>query len=257
MIKGLLGIIDKMRIEVFPTKEYTEPPKNTIFVQLNPEKYAMRHTVDFCEGQAMGTSGTDLRFNKIEGEEVNFEFFFDSSGIVPPGKIKDGKGEESLLDVVGDVANALKPAIVNPFGEVETVEKEVEEFKNLLMGYDGKTHQTAYLKLLWGGYSLSCRLKTMDIEYTLFRKDGRPIRAKVKCVFKGTIDYKVMVAKENKNSPDLTHERIMKMNDKLPLLSESIYQNDSYYIDVAKKNKLLSFRHVPVGQKIQFPPLKK
>lgn len=256
MILGLLGIIDKMRIEVFPTKEYTEPPKKTIFVQLNPEKYTMRHNVAFCEGQAMGTSGTDLRFNKIEGEEVTFDFVFDSSGVVPPGKIKDGKGEESLLDVVGDIAGALKPAIVNPFGEVATIEKDVEEFKNLLMGYDGDTHQTSYLKLLWGGYSLSCRLKSMDIEYTLFRKDGRPIRAKVRCTFKGTVDYKLMVAKEKKSSPDMTHERVIKMNDKLPLLAEDIYTSNTYYIDVAKNNRLLSFRNVPQGQKIQFPPVK-
>lgn len=256
MIQGIFGIIDKMRIEVFPTKEYLEPPNKTIFVQLNPEKYSMKHNVEFCENQAMGSSGTDLRFNRIEGEEVNFEFFFDSSGIVPPGKIKDGKGEELLLDLVGNISNTLKSAIVNPFAEVETVETEVGEFKKLLMGYNGETHQTAYLKLLWGGYSLCCRLKSMDIEYTLFRKDGRPIRAKVKCVFKGTIDYKLMVAKENKNSPDLTHVRTFKMNDTLALMSESIYQNNTFYIDVAKNNKLLSFRKLSTGQKIKFPPIK-
>src|SRR6478752_1945120 len=184
MIKGLLGIIDKMRIEVFPSSEYTEPPRKTIIVQLNPEKYTMRHAVDFSDGQAMGTSASDLSFNKIEGEEVTFDFLFDSSGIIPPGKIKEGKGEETFLDAAGDIANTLKPAIVNPFGEVQTVEKEVEEFKNLLMGYNGDTHQTSYLKLLWGGYSLACRLTSMDIEYSLFRKDGRPIRAKVKCSFR-------------------------------------------------------------------------
>jgi hypothetical protein len=256
MIKGLLGIIDKMRIEVFPSKEYTEPPTKTIFVQLNPEKYTMKHTVAFCEDQAMGTSGTDLSFNKIDGEEVSFDFVFDSSGIVPPGKIKDGKGEPTFLDTLGDIATTLKPAIVNPFGEVETVEKDVEEFRKLLMGYDGETHQTAYLRLLWGGYSLSCRLKSMDIEYMLFRKDGRPIRAKVKCTFKGTVSYKLMVAQENKNSPDLTHERTIKMNDNLSLLSESIYENNSFYIDVAKNNKLLSFRKINLGQKIKFPPIK-
>jgi Contractile injection system tube protein len=238
------------------SKEYTEPPTKTIFVQLNPEKYTMKHTVAFCEDQAMGTSGTDLSFNKIDGEEVSFDFVFDSSGIVPPGKIKDGKGEPTFLDTLGDIATTLKPAIVNPFGEVETVEKDVEEFRKLLMGYDGETHQTAYLRLLWGGYSLSCRLKSMDIEYMLFRKDGRPIRAKVKCTFKGTVSYKLMVAQENKNSPDLTHERTIKMNDNLSLLSESIYENNSFYIDVAKNNKLLSFRKVDLGQKIKFPPIK-
>ena len=257
MIEGLLGTIEKMRIEVFPTKLYTEPPNKTIFVQLNPEKYTTKHKVEFCEGQAIGSTGGDLKFNKIEGEEINLEFFFDSSGMVPPGKIKEGKGEESLLDAVGAFADSLQPAIVNPFSKIETVEKEVDEFKNLLMGYDGEKHQTAYLRLLWGGFNLTCRLKNMDIEYTLFRKDGRPIRAKVKCVFKETVDYPLMVAKQKKSSPDLTHERVMQMNDRLTLMSETIYDSNHYYIDVAKSNKLLSFRHIPVGQKIQFPPIKK
>ncbi len=255
MIQGLFGVIDKMRIEVFSDKEHKKFRK-TIFVQLNPEKYSMRHNVDFCEGQAMGTSGTDLRFNRIEGEEVNFEFFFDSSGIVPPGKIKDKPGEESLLDIAGNIANTLKPAIVNPFAEVASVDVEVEEFRKLLMEYDGETHQSPFLQLIWGNYNLSCRLKSMDIDYTLFRKDGRPIRAKVKCVFKGTITYELMVAKENKSSPDLTHERVINMNDNLTLLAESIYDNKNFYIDVAKKNKLLSFRQLNTGQKIKFPPIK-
>lgn len=256
MIDGILGIIDKMRIEVFPTKKYQEPPRKTIFVQLNPEKYSLHHNVDFCEGQAIGTSGTDLRFNRIEEEEVNFEFWFDSSGVVPPGKIQDGSGNSAFSNLVENVLDSVSPVFINPLAEVDTVEKQVEEFKNLLMGYDGDTHQTSYLRLLWGGYSLDCRLKSMEIEYSLFRKDGRPIRAKVKCVFKGTVDYKTMVAKENKSSPDLTHERWVKMNDKLTLLSEDIYQNDNYYVDVAKSNKLLTFRNLKVGEKLQFPPIK-
>jgi hypothetical protein len=65
-----------------------------------------------------------------------------------------------------------------------------------------------------------------------------------------------MVAKENKSSPDLTHQRMVKMNDKLTLLSEDIYENSNYYIDVAKNNKLLSFRQLQLGENIIFPPIK-
>ena len=184
MIQAALGIIDKMRIEVFETNDYEKDPKKTIFVQLNPEKYSIKHNVVFNEGQPMGATGNDLKFSKKEPEEVTFEFLFDSSGVVPPGKIKDGKGKMSFLDKAGDVFDALKPAIVNPFDEVKSVEEDLEAFKDLLLGYNGKTHHTAYLQLLWGGYSFQCRLKNMEIEYYLFRKDGRPIRAKAKCTFK-------------------------------------------------------------------------
>ncbi|MBB4804811.1 hypothetical protein HNP38_000083 [Chryseobacterium defluvii] len=255
MIQAALGIIDKMRIEVYENSKYTTP-KKTIFVQLNPEKYTLKHNVMFCEGQPMGASSNNLSFNRIEGEEVTFDFVFDSSGVVPPGKIKDGKGELSLLDKAGDVLGALSPAIVNPFAEVKSVEEDVEEFKKLVMGYNGSTHQTAYLQLLWGGYKLQCRLKSMDIDYMLFRKDGRPIRAKVKCVFKGTATYEVMAARQNKSSPDLTHIRTLGMNDKLALMAENIYENPSYYMDVAQNNRLLSFRKTETGQNISFPPIK-
>jgi len=253
MIETALGIIDKMRIEVYEKSDLKGDPLKTIFVQLNPEKYSMKQNVVFCEGQAIGASGNDLKYNRTEGEEVTFDFVFDSSGVVPPGKIVDGKGKVSLLSKVAD---SLEPAIVNLFEETKTVEKDVDEFRKLLMGYIGKTHQTSYLKLLWGGFTLNCRLKSMDIEYSLFRKDGRPIRAKVKCMFKGTVSYEVMLAKQDKTSPDLTHERVVNMNDKLSILAENVYDSSNYYIDVSKANNLLSFRNIETGVKIQFPPIK-
>lgn len=254
MIQSVLGIIDKMRIEVFDTKDLTVPPKKTIFVQLNPEKYTMKHNVVFYEGQAIGSTSSDLQFNKIEPEEVSFDFVFDSSGVVPPGKIVEGAAGVGLS--LSDITDSISPTFINPLTEVESVEKQVEGFRKAIMEYNGDQHQTPFLKLLWGGYNLSCRLKSMDIEFSLFRKDGRPIRAKAKCIFKGTVEYKLMLAEQNNQSPDLTHERIMTMNDRIPLVAEAIYNNKGFYIDVAKANNLLSFRNLTAGQKINFPPIK-
>jgi Contractile injection system tube protein len=249
-----LGNLEKMSIEVFDKVECTGLPLKTIFVQLNPEKYTIKHNVVFFEGQPIGAAGTSLEFNKIEGEDVSFDFVFDSSGVIPPGKIVDGKGSSmSLLETVKDT---LQSKVNNPFDEVKSVDVEVEEFRKLLMGYIGSTHQISYLLLIWGNYRLNCRLKSMDIEYSLFRKDGRPIRAKVKCVFKGTVSYEVMVAEQNKMSPDITHERTLEMNSKISLMAENIYENPNYYIDVSNHNGLLSFRNSTTGQVLLFPPIK-
>ncbi|MEC4004870.1 hypothetical protein OX283_009405 [Flavobacterium sp. SUN052] len=253
MIQSALGIIDKMRIEVFNTSKY-DTPKKTIFVQLNPEKYSIKQNVIFCEGQPIGASNNDLKFNKIEGEEVSFEFLFDSTGVVPPGKIKSGRGTMSFLEQSSGSLNG--PVNANSTDQSKSVEEELEAFKNLLMGYNGETHETSYLQIIWGGYILKCRLKSIEIDYTLFRKDGRPTRAKAKCVFKGTSSYKLMLASQKKSSPDLTHERTFNMNDKLTLMAETIYENSNFYIDVATKNSLLSFRTIEVGKKIIFPPIK-
>ena len=79
-----------MRIEVYSDDEYMLPLK-TIFVQINPENYTITKNVEYSDTQALGTSNQSLKFNKIGSEEVSFVFIFDSSGVVPPAKIKDGK----------------------------------------------------------------------------------------------------------------------------------------------------------------------
>lgn len=241
MIESVLGIIDKMRIEVYPTKEYNDLEViKTIFVQVNPESYTISREVEYCEGQPIGASSQDLKFNKIGSEEVTFDFLFDSSGVIPPAKIEEGKVEKSSL--ADSLVDVLKPAIANPFEQAATVEQELEEFKRTIAGYHGDTHQTRYLRLLWGGYQLECRLTNISIEYTLFRRDGRPIRAKAVCKFKGTQSYKEMQARQNQQSPDVSHEFVIKQEDKLPLMAQRTYRQSQYYIDVAKANDLLRDR---------------
>ena len=47
MIEGALGIIDKMRIEVYPNKDFNDVEAiKTIFVQVNPESYTTNLEVE-------------------------------------------------------------------------------------------------------------------------------------------------------------------------------------------------------------------
>ncbi|NOY83787.1 MAG: hypothetical protein GXO96_02990 [Nitrospirae bacterium] len=62
-------------------------------------------------------------------------------------------------------------------------------------------------------------------------------------------------AKENKSSPDLTHVRLVKSGDTLPLMSKEIYGTSVHYLRVAQVNGLDDFRNLVPGQEIFFPPL--
>ncbi len=255
MINETLGKIDKMRIEVFETKQFQEPPSKTVYMQLNPEKYNIKSSVEYYAEQPSNASNTEQQYNRAMGDDVMFEFIFDSSGVVPPGKIVNKREDLLPIETLKGAMNSFNPE--KAYSETKkSVEPDVMAFKELVMGYNGNTHQTAYLRLLWGNYKLDCRLKAIDIEYTLFRKDGTPVRAKVKCTFVETVSHNKRVAIENQSSPDLSHIRIMGMQEKLPLRCQEIYQNSQYYIQVAKANKLLSFRKLPIGLEIMFPPVK-
>jgi nucleoid-associated protein YgaU len=63
------------------------------------------------------------------------------------------------------------------------------------------------------------------------------------------------MATEAKSSPDLTHSRIVKAGDTLPLLSKEIYGTANHYLWIAQQNQLDDFRNLMPGQRLFFPPL--
>ena len=58
----------------------------------------------------------------------------------------------------------------------------------------------------------------------------------------------------NLQSPDLTHRRVVKEGDTLPLLCREIYGAPAYYLRVAQVNGLDDFRILTPGQELFFPP---
>jgi hypothetical protein len=249
-----LGAIEKMRIEIYQHKDFLNDPSHTIFLQLNPERYSIKSVVEYFVEQPNNAAGGEQQYNKTIGDDVQFEFLFDSSGIVTPGKIVESNSNKGNTQ-----DSKVKP--YNPYEDYKkqedvSVEPEVEAFKKLLMSKTGSTNEPAYLRLLWGNYKLDCRLKVMEIDYTLFRKNGTAIRAKVKCTFVQTIQHEKNVAKQTSPQKQTTQARTPKMNDNLLLMCEEVYGDQKYYVEVAKANKLLSFKEINPGDNIQFPPIK-
>jgi len=111
--------------------------------------------------------------------------------------------------------------------------------------------------LVWGTLIFKGRATEVSINYKLFNANGEPIRAIVKVKFKGSIEEKLRIAKENKSSPDLTHERIIKAGDTLPLMCQRIYGEARRYVQVAEYNGLTNFRSLLPGQRLLFPPIEK
>jgi LysM repeat protein len=198
-------------------------------VLLNPENYSLNYEIQFQDNQAPGTSGSELTFEMIKPQQLEFEFLFDRTGAIV------GSGD------VGD----------------DGVHSDIDYFKNLTIGFDGSTHRTKYLILAWGKLLFKCCCTSLNVTYKLFRPDGVPLRAVAKAKFEEFRETGQRVREENKNSPDLTHVRMVKHGDTLPLMTHTIYGDSKYYLQVAKANQLTNFRKLKVGQKIVFPPLEK
>lgn len=238
MISSGFGKHEKLKIQSYSDKGFANPVGKAFEVTINPETYTTRHRIEFSDTQAPGTSMPILKFNKITAQEITLDFLFDSTGV-----IRD--------------ADPLSVSIANPLAKPKSVADEIDAFRKNIIEYKKDIHRPYFLKIHWGTLLFKCVLTNLDIEYKLFKPDGTPIRAIARCTFKGTVEEDLRKALENKQSPDVTHERLVKEGDKLSLMTHKIYSQQKYLLPVASFNRLDGFRNVKTGTKIYFPPVEK
>jgi len=234
------GELSKLKIRAYSDEQFTqEVADGEFYTLLNPETYSFKYKIEQNEDQASGTSAAAIKFNKILPQDLNLEFVFDRTGVLvnygAPGAADDKTLKDEGTGVVDDV----------------------EQFKKVVFDYNGDEHKPNYLVISWGTLLFKGSLTEMDITFKLFKSDGTPLRAAANATFKGFVEDEMRLALENNKSPDLTHVRIVKEGDTLPLMAHRIYGDPKYYLEVAKVNKLINFRKLKAGQRIYFPPIEK
>jgi len=235
----LFKYLEKLKIEPYKDPDRKQPeggffPKS-FEAMFNPESYKHTFKNEYYVDQGMNSTGVELQFSYAQPQLLAIKLVLDGTGVQELGVVR--------------AANLL-------FNSKKTdVSEQVKEFLKLCVEYKGTIHQPAFLILSWGDFYFKCRLHTVDINYTLFDNNGKPLRAELDCKFKGDITTKEQVKLENNNSPDLTHHRTVQAGDTLLLMSEEIYGSPDYYIHVAKVNKLVNLRNLTPGQQLIFPPI--
>ncbi|GAA3625739.1 CIS tube protein [Flavivirga jejuensis] len=217
------GKLEKMTIIAYKDEGFSSRV-GRIKVQVNPSSYNQTKKHNYTETPTIG--GTQIfRFGNEEAETQTFEFIFDESGVIP---------ESSK----------------------ETVKNQVKKFVKLVYQVNGEIHTPNNILLSWGTLQFRCFCESIDIEYTHFNRNGIPIRAKIKADFKQKITHKQYQKKVQKNSPDMTHYKVVSAGVNLPGIAYNVYKDPSYCIELAQFNKLDSFRNLKQGIEIIVPPLK-
>lgn len=230
------GELAKVEIRAFKDKGYTRP-LGKFQLPINPEQLSQSLKVDYDQKQAAGSQGNDPEFKAIKPKTLSLDFVFDGTGVVP---IKN------------------KPTTFH-----KDVAAQVDEFLTLTYVMNSETHKPNFLRLLWGNVSFGnqnsfdCVLQDVNINYTLFTPDGKPLRAKLKATFLHYVAPERRVREEGKQSPDVTHVRQVKAGETLPLMTQRIYGDQTYYLQVAKVNGLVNFRQLKTNTTLRFPPVDK
>ena len=193
-------------------------------VMVNPQDYSIKDAIKYSDYNEPRSK----KFDRYEASVLTIpKIFLDTTGSIPVEKW--------------------------PFNG--SIDEMIKKLKSIVYDYNGKNHEPSVVDILWGDLKVQGRLLSMATKFALFDKDGHPIRAEVNLSFALFKTFKDLEAESNKSSPDLTHVIEVRAGDTLPNLCNKVYNDPSYYMQVARVNNLSDFCRLVPGTRLVFPPL--
>jgi hypothetical protein len=211
-------------LKIIPVNADGIPAGIPFIAMFNPESFTIREDVKWENKCAPGNEGEDPVYKATRARSFTLEFTLDGTG-------------------------------VNTNGVKIPVTAQVLLFRVATTKVIGSTHRPPYLLVQYGTFISSCNLDSSNVTYTMFDMFGLPIRAKISASFTERTPSGLGALLSMLSSPDLTHKIEVKEGDILPLLTYKTYNNQNYYLQVAKVNKLKNFRKLKAGTTLVFPPI--
>ena len=211
-------------LKIVPVNDTGFPIGIPFLAMFNPDNLAIKEEIDWTGNCTPGTEGSDAHYNKTKPRTFSLELMIDGTG-------------------------------VNTNGVKIPVTVQVALFRAATTGVNGLLHSPAFLLVQYGLFICTCVLNNSTVTYTMFDEYGLPIRAKISASFTERTRSTLSNILGMLSSPDLTHRRTVQEWDLLPLLTYNIYNNQQYYLQVARANRLKNFRKLKAGTEIVFPPL--
>ncbi|WP_174236922.1 hypothetical protein [Mucilaginibacter sp. L196] len=212
----ITGYTDGNFQKAFRSKPYT--------VMINPDSVKLQRSIEYNEQQAPDSSSASQKYKSTPSDKLNFDIVIDCTGIVDPKRI-------SMPD-------------------------EITALENIIYTYNGQIHRPNFVSVQWGKNMIfKGVLVSFDISYTLFKPDGTPLRAKISLGFSQYISPDTINKLNQKKSPDVSHLVTVVEGMTLPQICEKIWNDDSYYVHVARYNDLDKFRNLKGVRTLIFPPI--
>ncbi len=221
--------LEKLTITAYQNSQCKTQVGQAFKAMFNPESFSQSYAIGYGKNKGMNLTNK-VNYAYSYPSELSFKLLLDGTGSHQLGAYK-------LL------------------GNDKTVAERIKQLLDISFNVNGDTHEPNYLVVSWGSLIFQCRLSTIDINYTSFNPDGTPLRAELDIKLLADREARKQMSLEAKSSPDLTHSRIVKESDTLPLLSKEIYGSASHYLWIAEQNQLDDFRNLSPGQRLFFPPL--
>ena len=211
--------LSKLTIDGYVDAEYTNQAGRWEAL-FNPTELSYSRTNEYEWQQPAGASKPQLQYKGGEPDEISLEFFFDGTGVIDSD---------------------------------QSVRERIEGFLELT-SYQGEAHQPFYLHLWWKSFNFRGIRTKADVTYTLFDRDGEPLRATLAITLREALPPEEVTRDENNTSPDLYQTWRVAEGDTLDLIAHRVYGDSGYWRPIAAANRLVNPLSLDPGRVLRLPP---
>ena len=224
-------------VEIAPKKE------EKVEVQFNPSEISLSRSVRMTSKKALAKDAEEKEKTAATGGEgvLRLSLHFDS---YTPLTLKEQQA-------------AVKDAVKK--GEIleNKVNNVCQKFAELIR-YNPELHTLPTVRFVWGKeIEFQGKVGDTQISYTMFEKDGTPVRAKLDITIYGDEKKAIIGAKTKPNeSPDRTKERFLPYGEQLWSLAYGEYGDPAMWKEIAAANDILNPRMTGRGTTLRVPSLR-
>jgi nucleoid-associated protein YgaU len=202
------------------------------------------------------------------GKSIIFQFNPDSISFSKSAEWRTITTQAAAKGPVRQYAGAAPISLTLPllFDDAEEAGTRVSDAVNLLSSWmnpsekslDKGTPAPAELIFSWGQFKIGdsgkfqCHLEKADVNYTMFRPNGVPVRAKVTVTLKSA---KKDPARQNPTSGGIRPQRrhVLQRGDRLGVIAAREYGDAGYWRQIADFNGISDPFTLPIGRQILLP----
>jgi len=222
--------LEKLKISAFEDVERKKEIEPAFEAMFNPQSLSQTYGIRYKHGRAVGGATQSATFVREEPSSLRLNLLLDGTGVEEMG-------------------------LVNLFSSPETVQDRIDHFLAIAYRSQSPTHEPSFLSVKWGAIDFSCRLTSVTINYTSFDRKGAALRAELDITLTSDEEIKKQQNRLSFNSPDVSHARLVRGGDTLPLMTQAVYGSTAPMLRVARANGLDHIRGLAPGLTLIFPPL--
>jgi len=223
--------LEKLKILAFSDAKRKSAIDGSPFeAMFNPQTLSLTNTNSFARGKGIGGGTQSATFVGTAPSNLSVNLLLDGTGV----------------DAMG---------LTNLFSKPKTVQEQVDGFMALTHQSLSDTHEPSYLRVQWGKLTFEGRLSSATVNYTSFDRNGSALRAELNLTLAADSDMVKQRSRAALNSPDVSHTRLVRGGDTLPLMTQQVYGSTAAMVGVARANRLNHIRGLAPGQTLIFPPL--